>query len=554
MMNVLDMSGNQIQHFLVHNGNVTGTGTQLTAAAGSFAYNEADRSLYYGYENENSKKLWSRLVDVAHLSQSLSGDDVYKWAKTVSESKVEIDGNTFALGASAVVSLLEQGGNAYSWGDHAIAGYTKVFPVTVVRKTMKEVSDKTKNDKPASGETPVGVATDGTGIYLMCRKGDGSFVYCTKWGANAISGLPSSESIESGGITYLAVLDDYSLMLQSRDYTSYWFLFSDAKNNLSFNYLKKLVEEDLPYNILYDSLDTLNRVYNWGNHADAGYTKVYKIDKAVEADGRPMVGNTYNDLLGLQQNTGKNDWVQHEVVFDTATLSLLCEYTRLEGDDTVSAYVKEWNGFNTINDASFYEVNGNLLFVKGNASVYKYENSQWVLYLSGASQDVIQKIDAIKNALGIGDDYQDPTPDIIDTWNEMKAYFANIDDKDQSLLNLIASKANDADVVKKPSTAVNGEMLVIDNGNPTWKARKIVVSNIDHVGFSGLDWEVDISELETIDVNVTLYMKNATGRYEVILADISVNETQRGSGVRRSVVIEFGADMTDKELKLVITA
>lgn len=453
LYNVLDMTGNQIQNFLVENGSVSGQ-NPLTAQTGRLAYNIGDRSLYFGYDNStngNSGDIrWSRLVDAAHI-----GDYIGQYAILKEEDVVDTKAN-YDKSGMVEIAFLRSTGSAKFYA------------------AIREVTDYS-------------------------------------WG------LMSPK------------------MLQDLSHISY----------MEFDI--QALQKDVMNKYNWDA------AYGWGNHADAGYTKVYKIDKAVEADGRPVYGNTYNDLLDLQQSTGKNDWVQHEVVFDTATLSLLCEYTRLEGDDTVSAYVKAWNGFNTINDAYFYEVNGNLLFVKGNASVYKYENSRWVLYLSGASQDVIQKIDAIKNALGIGDDYQDPTPDIIDTWNEMKAYFANIDDKDQSLLNLIASKANDADVIKKPATGQADDVLTRNlDGTAKWATRKIVEKWTPSSSTSKV---INITSLGTTDVSVKLYIDNgipgAIESWEEFIADVTIQYS--ASNKQYAAKINLG-EKIDKQVKAVIIA
>lgn len=349
MLSMLDMSGNQIKNFLVHNGDAT-SNSKLTAWPGRLVYDTTERSLYYGYDNASTNQTeWSRLIDEAHIGSYIN--------------------------------------------QYAIPANKEVKSVTV----SESQSAKTYKFNNSLGATQY------------------SFT------------IPNATGVSSGLLSATGFLN----------LTSVYQLVSGSSSNWT-------------------------TAYSWGNHAEAGYSKAYKIDKAVEASEKPLGGNTYENISSLIQSTGFNDWTQNEVVFDTIGLRLLCEYTRTYGGETQRAYVKSWNSYNTIKPASYYKSNETLLFVKGNATVYKRENNAWVLYFSGASQDVIEKIDDIRDALGIDEE----AGGIINTWNEVKEFFKNIDNQ-EDLLSVLATKADADKVVAKPSNDSVAGAYLTSNGDGT---------------------------------------------------------------------------------------
>ena len=395
MLNLLDMSGNQIQNFLVHNGDATSS-NKLTAQPGRLVYDIADRSIYFGYDNSSTRQTeWSRLVDTAHIADIIG-----------------------------------------------------TYAIPVEREIIA---------------TKVEYFDDSVDILFY----------------NYRNQVPFS-------VKLAAASDRNAGLLGSKEYE---FILEIPNMQKELDNVSEIVVRNKPS---WDS------AFNWGNHADAGYAKAYKLENAVEASEHPVTGNVYQDANTLKSSTGRNDWTQREVVFDIVKNRLLCEYTITDGGTTTSAYVIVWSSYNTNKPKSYYEAEGNLLFVKGNASVYKYENNSWVLYFSGASQDVIKKIDAIRDALGLD------TADggVIDTWNEIRKFFANVNDE-TTLLGELSKKANDSDVIKKPSVeGVYGEVLTSNgNGTASWGSLKRVHTWV-------VDETSDLTKLISVsntDVSVKLY-------------------------------------------------
>lgn len=460
MLSMLDMSGNQIQNFLVHNGNVNGTGA-LTAQTGRLVYDQTERSLYFGYQVAGSSNLaWARLVDEAHI-----GTYITKYAIPSSHEVVDVTTNYLA---GRVELAFET-----SQGNYQYFAY------------IKEATSE-----------QCGLMSPNT--------------------YNQISAIPNIESELQG--------------------------------------LSRTV---------YDGVSNWNSAYSWGNHANAGYAKAYKVETAIDvedndasAGGSSQVAQiVYDNLTKLNQAVPGKTWSQVELVFDTKTNALLCRCSYPNA--TQKFYIKSWVASGGIQQSASIHQEGNLLFVKGNASVYKYESNAWVLYFSGASQDVIEKIDDIRDALGLDND---TTPDVIDTWNEIKEYFANIDNDDskEEILALIASKADADKVIEKPAAdGAEGDILTISHGatsdlKPNWKKHKIVAQSEDAYGDSLIvnhSWEIDITSLETQCVTVCLYRQNADTSWEMILADVKISAN---AGVTKCT-ITFG-DEGSSLYQAVITA
>lgn len=546
MLNALDMSGNQIKNFLAENGRVSGD-NPLAAQTGRLAYDTGDRSLYLGYQEAGTNKLnWSRLVDVAHLDSSISEHAQIKWVKEVSQGKAYLaPGASLPLTSMNTITALQHGCDAYNWGNHAAAGYFKFLYAYAEEIEAGQI----KNREPdLLNEEPVKLCFDKNKahLYLQClnlRTND--IIYCNSWPEVKAMGIPSSASIYNGGGT-VAVFDDGSISIQKKYDMSAWLNIINKADLELLNYLKPFYDDGLPPNALYMFF---NHVLGWGDHADAGYAKAYKINRTVKVDDKPMLSQEiYDNEAELKSSTGFSDWMQGDIVFNTETNELLCEYTRAQGGTEYKKYVRAWAGINTYNDSSIYNKEGNLLFVQEDAAIYKYENGLWYVYFSGASQDVITKIDDIEKALGLGNN-ADSTPDVIDTWNEIKKYFATINSSDSAadLLAAIATKANKSDVVEKPSKAgADGDVLSLqyDSGElkTAWKKHKIVETSLDNDLNSKIInhiWDIDISALDTLDVNVSIYCSK-DNKYELIITDVYVM-TYNGKKIVR---VEFSDEGT----------
>lgn len=536
----LNLLGNELTNFIVHNGDTSSEG--LPAKAGRLVYDPANTSLYFGYNKGSEGDVWSRLVDVAHLSQSMSDDAVYNWAKKVSESTVNVDENSYKLDYNTVVQLLQQASDAHTWGDHKERGYAKAMKLTIDDNIP---SDLIFTGIPSSGYPKLGIGIDGKRkIAVVAVEAKNNIRYYTEWKAFSIGdeSFPSSDEIRA---TSIITFDTNAIACKKAGEDMF------AVVPIYANYFENLIRNGVDQWEFASRINAIPTIQSWGNHADEGYAKAFQaeiVEKYTEiqlhmSNGEPDTNNYY--FAGVYFNNDVGLWAK----FIAKGMESIPESQR------DYKYFKTWSKGDTYLGSSDYNKDGVLVFVNGN--VYKYESGKWNLYLAGASQDVITKIDAIKDALGLeGSDDKDSDPDknFIDTWNEMKSFFANVTNE-KTLMGELSKKANDVDVIKKPSFPISGDMLVIDGGGPVWKKRKIVASNINDDHFAGTYWEVDISELGTTDVNITLYIKNEeTGRFDVVLADISTNEMDRAGSVRRTVYVEFGADMSDSELKLVVTA
>lgn len=558
MMNVLDMSGNQIQNALVHNGNVTGSGTQLTAAAGSFAYNEADRSLYYGYENEYGNKLWSRLVDVAHLSQSLSGDDVYKWAKSISESNVEIDGNTFALGADAVVSLLEQGGNAYSWGDHRTAGYVVFEPIIAKDVDYSRITtDKLTLAGQVKGTVDLVVDKSRGRLFVEGLGFDNRVVYFQDWSAIPLLGIKDKAFYYNNRIIGL---EGNSIVVGN------YGRFSVFDDGSAKSFVTNLISYGLTPEFVLASLTNGDSAYNWGNHADAGYAKAYKVG----------VIERYTDVTNNQQSGEPNtNNVYFGGAFFNERTGVVAKFIA-KGSESVPEeqreykYYKTWAKGSNYPGSLDYHKEGVLLFAGSN--VYKYESGAWVLYYSGVSGNVDGRIKAIEDLLNVGDNLANT----IDTWNDLTKFLGGIEPSDNGLYTWMTNtessindinqalddKADKSEVIMKPTEVGNDDdvLTLQPNGSAKWSTRKIVshLGNIveEREDLHGNDWYIDITSIGTTDVSVSLYLdSDGRGTWEQFIADVSVYEYQEGdpvvSGIRAKV--SFGT-IPAQDVKAVIIA
>lgn len=554
MMSMLDMSGNQIQNFLVHNGNVSGTGA-LTAQAGKLAYNLGDRSLYYGYDNSTDGNggnlLWSRLVDVAHLGQAMADDDVYAWAKKVSGSKITVDEQTYTLGAQTVVNALQMGGNAYAWGDHGAAGYAKVY-----RMNAEEIEDAgsiiaAKYDK--SKETSFGLVFDESRkkVYHLCvatnleynGKTYNGAVYHTLWDEDLRSSIYSIDVLKKGIIIVEGRAAYVSIMNNN------WALVGDGS---LLAYLKPFGDAGVSTDYLYS---TLTDVARWGNHADFGYSKAYKVSRAISLTHEESDMRVFNDLDALIMGvagSNANSFVDHGLVFDDGNYDVLKAYAHKTSG--ITYYVRKWQPSGSVPSSQYVKMNGVMLFVTQSAKVYCRVTGEWVEYFSGANEAVVGRIDDIIEALGLD---TDPTGgedrNIIDTWNGMQEFFSNVD-SGETLMGAIATKANDADVLKKPVNRVDAGSVytaVDDNGRFEFAVRKIVER---WTPGSNRTKTINISNLGTADVVVKLYVKNTSNptqeAWDEIMADVKVRKGISNSQI--AVDVTFGGDVSS-EVKAVIT-
>ena len=336
---------------------------------------------------------------------------------------------------------------------------------------------------------------------------------------------------------------------------------------------KLLLIDSLESNINDVERELANRpnwdsAYSWGNHADAGYAKAFKVDAIYD----PSLAPTFADRASLVSASGKSDWVQSELAFDVAHNMLLCKCTRTESGKTYDGYIRSWSAANNIEVPSYYTKQGTLLFVNGNSSVYKYDNGAWSLYFSATSGDVADRVKTLEDLLNVGDNLATT----IDTWNDLTKFLGGIEPSDNGLYTWMTNtessindinqalddKADKSEVIMKPTEVGNDDdvLTLQSNGSAKWSTRKIVrhLGNIieEREDLHSNDWYIDITSLGTTDVSVSLYLdSNVRGTWEQFIADVSVYEYQEGdpvvSGIRAKV--SFGT-IPAQDVKAVIIA
>lgn len=501
----LDLAGNELKNFIVHNATTNITG--ILPEAGKLIYDTTDRCMYFG-TNKNGITTWSRLVDTEHI-------DIFPVASTYQDG---------LMTREHVANLNE----VYKLKDNT---YTPMF--SAVKTTLQyQPSDVYRDSWTSAHEAFAKKSNGGVTLYFdpynkrhYIKVGSGMY--------GELRNLSNNLLFPTVG-TMVVCENDVFVWASDQNLYPKWTKIDFSKAEAA---------------------------YGWGSHKAAGYAKATDLAECVKyADGYARAYKAENvfelsvagldifeNLTDLTTKKGTG-WEMRMLAFEKMEGKVYAKCTK-SGDSGV-CYLGAWGSSALYRIPSSQDLNtdGNLLFVRENATVYKRDNGAWVEYFSGASQDVINKIDEIREALGLDED----SDDIIDTWNEIKEYFANLDEGagSEELLAAIATKADKDKVVEKPVAAVGnvGDVLSLEyydgKNRTTWKKTKIVKNSLNSDLESDIvngEWRIDITELgETLDVNVSLYRVINANQREMILADVYVEKAEVSGEAIYQARINFG--------------
>lgn len=545
----LDLTGNQLINFLVHNGNKDSIGAQ----SGSFLYNTTDSSFYGGISiptaNGGSNIKWTRLVDVDHIGE-LSG--FVRDGEAVTD--IKLNGNNL---------LLFRGSNTVASGSVNIpvaSNSDSGFMSAVQSQHLETAYEFAKTDFPK--------------LYFG--------IYDTS-GAGSIS-LTPSEGYSSGFTTMKQIDDIVRAFLHFDEFhlthkivykgSDYGYIQSTTNSALAWPLNGTIIRKN---NNLYlrenfewvpINVKNANTAYSWGNHKTAGYAKISdgyaKIYKAS-----PFVD------WGVDKNTtnsqGESGWGKY-LYFSTATFNLYIAANNIEdakpNDGKDYTFYENWSASaDSLNglSSSDYRQKGVCIIV-GN-DIYKYNGTSWVLIYSGSSAelgaDIENRLAAVEALLGDVN-----SNDTLDNWNELKRFLDGLysDKENANLASLLSNYATSEELgnavgtrmEKAQNTGNEYDVLSLMRNNdgsgsivPTWKKTKICETSKDEYLKSKIEngeWTIDISSLGTNLVCVTIYRTiPGTSNLEMVITDVRIESNK--------VIVGFNNDnATDETYMAVITA
>ena len=333
-------------------------GNQATAFATAAQGSNADTA--YGWGDHSA---------VGYLTSETysSASDLLTAIKTVDGSGSGLDADTLDGYSSASFATSSQGSNAdtaYSWGDHASAGYLTSLGTALVDA-----------DFASSGI----MATNGSGTYSIVTNNSSNWNTAYGWGDHAAEGYLTSETYSTANdlLTAIKTVDGAGSGLDADTldgYSSASFATSTQGSNAdtaygwgdhaSAGYLTSLgtaiVDGDFTanglmkrtgagtYTSITDNSSNWNTAYGWGDHASAGYltsetystaNELLTAIKTVDGSGSGLDADTldgYSSASFATSSQGSNadtayGWGDHASAGYLTTSSASSTYLPLSG-------------------------------------------------------------------------------------------------------------------------------------------------------------------------------------------------------------------------------
>lgn len=573
----LDLTGNQLKNFLVHNGDAT-SDSKLPAQTGRLVYDTTNRSMYFGYQSDNGLA-WSRLVDAAHLAEAMADDEVYAWAKELRNSSVSFkDGSVTSItlfsNVESLTRLIQEGVTAYRWGNHATAGYSLFANHYVPVENVGAIGNTAVKNIPAPSGSQLVFTTDNGFLFRYMQPtyvtpGSSTvpdptydyYVYNVR-GYTLPSGNTIGEAMEKGLILSIdGSLYRYGVNAANGGRVEWICLHSGVSPR---DYTNTKTWADKAYRWVSENRDDI--VLGMEACVKDPYPSI-----PIAESGYSLIG-TKDTVEGVTVHQGK--------------LCLVVKTTEMMGTTEIESYnfYETWSDqIISVQKPSYYKRVGMCVVV--GSDIYRYNGKTWELKYSGVDTNIVHRIETLEAYFDSNDD----ADKVINKWRDIVNFLEGMDEDSNLSAVLAASVAGKADkattlagygivdakiengavslggksivpLVKPTVDGEEGQVLVQgSNGLTKWATHKIAVEKeyaADNMSES--IWEIDITALDTLDVTVRLYEVTGLANlpvYTEVMADVTISkERNEEREISNIVRITFGEAPKSVKFRAVITA
>ena len=318
-----------------------------------------------------------------------------------------------------------------------------------------------------------------------------------------------------------------------------------------------------------------NAAYGWGNHATVGYACAYKVEEVVDA---VPSGRIYANIASAQNANPGFTLKAKGLVFNKTTTTLYALYEINATPFPLPCFIQVWAATDLFAASVDVIKNGNIIFCKGEGTIYKRENNAWVLVYESETKtdtELANRVSNIENVLGIDGEIAGNIDKYIEVLKFLEGVSANdtftatiaainerLDGVEEEAkkhvlytsLKLNGSTRDDYNIFAPTSMGNARESVVVaSDGTPSFRKTRMyaeamygVDEQIDENG----EWKIQIFDSTDpanslafpYEVCVKIYENDGQTLRE-ILADVEiVTETDRGqadAATRAYVKIQF---------------